>query len=317
VPLPVGDHELRIRARGPGGATWGAPVRLWAVPASARSARGIGGRLDRRLQADLNGLTRQLPATSGVYVQHLVSGCGAAVNARAQFPAASTLKTAILLDAERRSSGRPSPAVNGLLDRMIIDSDDAAANQLLSIRGDGDGTVGAARVTETMRAMGLRDSLIRRPYIIEEEPTVRGAARVPIPLDRTRQPPLFTNFISTPYDLARIMVATHRGMRGLGPLPRIGVSSRTIRTQVMPRLFAVRDRSKLVAGVPSGVPVAHKTGYTENVKHDMGIVYLRSGPVVVVALSWDGRAVSDSVGNRFVANVGRAAVRRLSNGGRC
>ena len=48
-----------------------------------------------------------MAAVTGVYVQHLVTGCGAAVNADAQFPAASTLKAAILVDAVRR--GRPRP----------------------------------------------------------------------------------------------------------------------------------------------------------------------------------------------------------------
>lgn len=314
VPLPVGFHALRVRARGPGGVTWAPNRPLWVLPASAQRAKGIGGRVDARLQRDVDRLTARLPAVSGVYVQHLVTGCGAAVNAAARFPAASTLKAAILLDAERAARGRPSPTVAGLLDQMIIESSDRAANALLEIRGGGSGEAGARRVTDTMRAMGLRDTLIRRPYIIETAARRRAPA---IPLRATRQPALLTNFVTTPYELARIMVATHRGMRGAGPLPRIGVLPRTVRTEVMPRLLRVRDRSKLVAGVPDGVLVAHKTGYNTNVKHDAGVVYLRSGPVVVVAMSWDATAVSDAVGDRFIAEVGRAATRRLRTGGSC
>jgi beta-lactamase class A len=284
------------------------------LPRSAQRAKGIGGRVDVRLQRDLDRLTGRLPAISGVYVQHLVSGCGAAVNAAARFPAASTLKAAILLDAERVAGGSPSTVVAGLLDQMIIESSDRAANALLEIRGHGSGDLGARRVTDTMRAMGLHDTLIRRPYIIETAARRRAPA---IPLRVTRQPALYTNFISTPYELARIMVATHRGMRGAGPLPGLGIAPRTVRTEVMPRLFRVRDRSKLVAGVPEGVLVAHKTGYNTNVKHDAGIVYLRSGPVVVAAMTWDADAVSDAVGDGFIADVGRAASARLRTGGTC
>ena len=314
VPLPIGFHALRVRARGDGGVKW-APARpLWVVPESAQRARGIGGRVDVRLQRDVERLAARVPAISGAYVQHLVTGCGAGVNATARFPAASTLKVAILLDVERRSGGRPSANMNALLDRMVIESSDEAANQVLAIQGGGSGDVGARRATDTLRSMGLRDSLIRRPYIIEPK-AVHGAPR--IPLRTTVQPQLLTNFITTPYEFARIMVAIHRGMRGAGPLPRVGIPSRAIRTEIMPRLFRVRDRTKLVAGAPDGVLVAHKTGYNTNVKNDGGVMYLRSGPVVVTAFTWSASGVSDAVGDRFVADVARAAALRLRSGGRC
>lgn len=312
VNLPVGLHSLRLRATGPGGTSWSRTTTLWALPASAKRARGIGGHTDSALQADVVRLTGRLPAISGVYVQHLVSRCGAGVNAAAQFPAASTLKAAILLDVERRSKGAPSATMNRLLDQMIIESDDRAANQVLAIQGGGDATIGAGRVTETMRAMGLSASLIRRPYIIEP-----AARRRPIPVGVSARPALYTNFISTPYELARMMTAIHRGMRHEGPLPRIGIGGTTLRTAVLPRLLSVRDRTKLVAGAPDGVLVAHKSGYNTNVKHDAGIMYLPSGPVVVVAMSWSATAVTDAVGDRFVADVARAAARRLRTGGTC
>lgn len=314
VTLPPGFHSVRLRARGAGGTRWSRTHALWVLPASAVRAKGIGGRTDGRLQRDLVRLTGRLPAIGGVYVQHLVTGCGAAVNAGAQFPAASTLKAAILLDVQRRSKGRPSPTMNRLLDEMVIESSDRAANQVLAIQGGGSGEVGARRVTDTMRAMGLRKSLIRRPYIIEPQERRAGP---PIPVGTRAQPALLTNFISTPYELARIMVAIQRGIRGNGPLPKIGVRSPAIRVGVMPRLLSVRDRTKLVAGAPPGVLVAHKSGYNTNVKHDAGIMYFKSGPVVAVAMSWSPDEVTDAVGDRFVADVARASARRLSGGGRC
>ncbi len=314
VTLPLGLHLLRVRARGPGGVRWSRSTRLWVLPTSARLAKGIGGRTDRRLQSDLVRLTGRLPALSGVYVQHLVTGCGAAVNAAARFPAASTLKTAILLDVQRRSKGSPSSTMNRLLDQMIIESSDRAANQVLAIQGGGSALLGAERVTDTLHAMGLRQSLVRRPYIIE---AAKRRAGPPIPVRATAQPALLTNFISTPYELARVMVAIQRGTRGGGPLPAIGIRSAVIRTAVFPRLLAVRDRTKLVAGAPDGVLVAHKSGYNTNVKHDAGIMYLRSGPVVAVAMSWSASGVGDAVGNVFVAAVARAAATRLRAGGRC
>lgn len=302
APLPVGDHVVRARARGKGGVRISAEVHLHVLPRSAARAGRIPGRVDVRLQADVDSLVRRLPAISGVYVQHLVTGCGAAVNAGAPFPAASTLKAAILIDAVRREGGRPAESTGRLLDQMVIDSSDRAANAVLA------GPSRPEAVTATMREMGLTESLVRRPYIIEDER---------LSLDATARPALYTNFVSTPFELARIMVAIHRAALGTGALPKLGISARAARVELMPRLLSVRDATKIVAGTPPEVPVMHKSGYTEQVKHDAGIVYLRGGPVVVSAMSWAQGGVSDRTGDRFIADVTRAATSRLARGGTC
>jgi beta-lactamase class A len=307
VPLPVGRWSVRVRATGPGGSATSAARTVWVLPRSGARQGTTDGRLDRRLQGDLARLAGAMPAVTGAYAQHLVTGCGAAVNARATFPAASTLKSAILLDAVRRPRGAP-PA---LLDEMIVNSNDLAANRVLAIQGGGDGVAGAASVTETMRAVGLRDALVRRPYIVEAQERRR------IPVTTTAQPALFTNFIAGPYELARLFVSLHRATLGGGAVHRLGIGTARARSEMWRRLLEVRDRTKLVAGVPAGVPVAHKTGYTTEVKHDVGVVYLPSGPVVVAAMSWSAGGVSDAVGDRYIADVARAAVARLSGGGRC
>ena len=179
VPVPVGVNAVRVRAVGASGARWSATVRVRALPASARRAGRIPGFVDPRLQADVDRLVAGMPAISGVYVQHLVSGCGAAANADAQFPAASTLKAAILVDAVRR--GRQAE-LRPVLDRMVLDSDDRSANSVLAALGGGSGDAGAASVTDTLHTLGLGRSLVRRPYIIED-------ARRPLPVTRPRARP--------------------------------------------------------------------------------------------------------------------------------
>jgi beta-lactamase class A len=307
VPVPVGVHPVRVRAIGSGGSRWSATVRVRGLPRSALRAGRIPGWVDRRLQGDVDRLVAGMHATSGVYVQHLVTGCGAASNADAQFPAASTLKAAILVDAVRR--GRAAD-LRSTLDRMVIDSDDVAANSVLASIGGGSGDAGARSVTDTLHALGLNRSLVRRPYIVED-------SRQPLTIRTDRAPALFTNFITTPYELARLMVAIHRGAVGRGGVARLGIGAVAARAELLARLLDVRDRSKLVAGLPSSVPVAHKTGYTEQVKHDGGVVYLRSGPVVAAAMTWSASGVGDATGDRFVAEVARAARHRLGNGGVC
>ena len=64
---------------------------------------------------------------AAAYVQNLTTGAGAAWNARAQFPAASTLKLAIAVAALARTGETPRPgsSLDALLRRMLIPSDDA------------------------------------------------------------------------------------------------------------------------------------------------------------------------------------------------
>ena len=170
--------------------------------------------------------------------------------------------------------------------------------------GGGSGTAGAASVTDTLHALGLDRSLVRRPYIVDQE-------RIPITV--TSQPELYTNYISTPYELGVLMVALHRAALGKGPVRRMGVPASVARRQITWRLLEVRDRTKIVAGVPRGMPVAHKTGYTTEVKADAGIVYAPRGPIVVSVMGWSNGGASEA----FIARVAATSVARLSGGGAC
>jgi beta-lactamase class A len=306
VALPRGTHAIRIVAFGPGGVRSSRSRRVVVLPARGRRAGRVPGFLDGVLQSRMTRLAGGLPAVGGIYVQHLVTGCGAAVNADAQFPAASTLKAATLIEAVRQGRARQ---LGGLLDQMIIPSDDRAANAVLARVGGGSEEVGGARVTETLHRLGLRRSLVRRGYILD--------ARRPIPVTATSSPALFTNVVSTPYELARLMVAVHRGMIGRGGVGRLGIGEAAARRELGTRLISVSDRTKLAAGLPADVVLMHKTGFTTEVKHDAGIVYAPSGPIVVAVMTWNAGGVSDATGDPFIAAVARTAYARLSGGGAC
>lgn len=306
VRLPSGTHVVRIAVRGPGGARRSAARRVTALPSSGRRAGRVPGFVDQRLQHDAERLVARLPAIGGVYVQHLVTGCGAAVNAGAAFPAASTMKAAVLVEAARRGHATVPGA---LLDRMILPSDDRAANEVLARLGGGSEERGAAAVTATLRRLGLRSSLMRRGYLLD--------ARRPLPITPDSAPELRTNVISTPYELAQLMVAVHRGVLGRGGVRRVGIGPAAARREIADRLLRVTDRSKLVAGVPPDVPVLHKSGFTSQVGHDAGIIYVRSGPVVAVGMAWSGTKVTPSATSSFLSGLARSAHTRLSGGGRC
>ena len=74
----------------------------------AGSARAAQRRAARN--ATVQQLAQRFGSTSGIYVQNLTTGAGAAWNARATFPAASTLKLAIAVTALARTEGTPRRA---------------------------------------------------------------------------------------------------------------------------------------------------------------------------------------------------------------
>lgn len=150
---------------------------------------------------------------------------------------------------------------------------------------------------------------MRRGYLLD--------ARSTVPIGTSAQPALFTNVISTPYELARLMVAIHRGAIGRGGVGRVGIGVVATRREIVARLLRVQDRTKFVAGLPAGVAVMHKTGYTEQVKHDAGVVYAARGPIVMAGMTWSQSGVSDAVGDPFLAEVARTAYARLGRGGSC
>ena len=97
--------------------------------------------------------------TAAVYVQSLTGGAGAAWNARAMFPAASTLKLAIATTVLAQHEGIPAPgsSVDNLLTSMLTRSDNASANAL-EVWLAGSTSAGSHRINELMRSIGLRET---------------------------------------------------------------------------------------------------------------------------------------------------------------
>ena len=135
VALPQRDVQLTVTAIADGNrrsSTTVAPV--FGLPRGG-SPRAPPRRSyeDRRLARTIRALAGGFPGTCAIFVQDLRTGGGAAWNARAAFPAASTLKVGIAIEVLRALRGKPlrGSRVDRLLRKMIVPSDDKAANELL------------------------------------------------------------------------------------------------------------------------------------------------------------------------------------------
>ncbi|MDQ3065577.1 MAG: class A beta-lactamase-related serine hydrolase, partial [Actinomycetota bacterium] len=215
---------------------------VFALPHEARP-RGRSPTLDRPLTARIRRLVDSHGGTAGVYVEDLRTGQGAAWNARARFPAGSTLKLAIAVTVLRSLDGKPAERTRlaGLLAKMLVFSDNAAANEL-EVWLAGSTAAGSERVNATMRALGLRDSLMYGGY--ETRRAAAVAAGEPIPIRIESQPSFGVGKYTTAWDLARLARSVYLAAAGQGPLLRLGVTGSEAR-YLLWLLTQVSDRGKL------------------------------------------------------------------------
>jgi beta-lactamase class A len=71
--------------------------------------------------------------------------------------------------------------------------------------------------------------------------------------------------------------------------------------RMLARLQRQQISDRLPAQLPAGAVVAHKTGNLSGVTHDAGIIYTKTGPRVVVAMTWD--ALDEDAAN-FISSIG-------------
>jgi beta-lactamase family protein len=312
IPLPPREFTLRVTAvdaLGRGGST--DVPRVFGLPRETAPYAGpvpsLRGYEDAALARAVRSVAKGFPGVCGVFVQDLRTGAGAAWNARARFPGASTLKLAIAVELLRELRGIPPPGtrLSRLLWRMLVYSDDRSANELLEAMG-GSTSGGAARVNGMLRALDLADSDMYGGYIVEDR-----LERRPIPLEISGRP-TFIGKYTTAWDLARLERALHLAVGGRGALVwRFrGAFTPSDARFVLYLLARARTRGGLNSVRGGGVAVLHKAGWIEKARHDSGLVYSQQGAFVVTVLTWNGRGVG-GFSDLLAARVARAALDRF------
>jgi beta-lactamase class A len=291
VRLSTGESTVRVTTIARDGRRSSRVVRdVFGLPAASRP-RLVRERHDALLTRKLRGLVGGYSGTAGAYVQNLTEGGGGAWNAKARFPAASTLKLAIATAVLSEHSGIPAPGsyVGDLLREMIIPSDDAAANGLLTWLA-GSTSAGSDRVNALMRSLGMRDSLMYGGYEVRR---LSG----PIPVRTEDQPAFGIGKYTTAWDLAALHRAIWLASGNVGPLRREerGFTAADGR-HLLWLLAHVRDAPKLDRFVDSqrGVAVLHKAGWISAARHDTGLVFWPGGVFVVSVMTWRSGGVGTS-----------------------
>jgi len=93
--------------------------------------------------------------------------------------------------------------------------------------------------------------------------------------------------------------------RAIGAFFTLLVRGQLVSPSASRRMLARLERQKindrLPDQLPEGTVVAHKTGNLAGLSHDAGVIFTRSGPRVVVAMTWDA---AEEAAKEFIADVG-------------
>lgn len=161
-----------------------------------------------------------------------------------------------------------------LIRRMIVRSSNLATNLLIE-------KIGASTVTELMRRLGAYDIQVLRG--VEDGKAFEAGL----------------NNRVTAKDLAIALKAVMDGE----------VFSEASRQKMLDILKAQEFNEKIPAGLPPGVPVAHKTGDITAIHHDAAIVFPPGEkPYVLVVLT--ARIQDEKKANQVIADISRAVWER-------
>jgi beta-lactamase class A len=236
------------------------------------------------LVQQLDGLISSFPGGAGIWISDpAVAKPLYTHDADERVIAASLYKLGVLAEAERRVDAGEL----GYTDAITIEPEDVTADGSFEEAGTELTLDEALEVMITISDNGAALALWRILGGANIDATLEkaGVADFHVALDDTEDNWATPHAIGTFFTLLakRQLISGAASDRMLARLERQQISDR------------------LPAQLPSGAVVAHKTGNLVGLAHDAGIIFTKSGPRVVVAMTWD--AFDEDAAN-FISSIG-------------
>ena len=246
-----------------------------------------------RLEPRLERLASLAPGVVAISVADLSGGHAIAINGDINLPAASTIKIPVMVEVFRqiaqgrftanssmtltdadRDSGFGSLdeapwgsryTVEQLLELMITESDNTAANMLIRL-------VGRQNVNDTMAGLGLTQTRLG-------------------------------DSIRSDGDIRSLRTTANEMMRLLIMIAERRIVTEAACDRMLAILAAQRHNTLIPEELPKGIPIAHKTGTLHDTLNDVGVVYLQGAPYVICAFTTHQGDLDD--GERFIRTASK------------
>jgi beta-lactamase class A len=242
-----------------------------------------------RLREEVEALAAEWDGVVGFHLHDLQSGEDVAYQDGSVFAGASTVKTAIMLYAYANVE-KFTPTQERALQKMIEESDNIAANALLAAGAGGQGTeyafIGADEMSTMLQEqLGLKHTYLYVPYETTDyiklyKPKFRCGPAGPVGAKPYTE--MGACLRAEPASMAKLYLMIDQCANGEGLLLEQFPKLSAKRCQEMlDRLSKNEDDTRMVAGVPEGVRVEHKSGWIEDMQADAGIVRSPNGDYIL------------------------------------
>ncbi|HEX6291152.1 MAG TPA: serine hydrolase [Herpetosiphonaceae bacterium] len=228
-----------------------------------------------------------------IYVHDLETGQSIGINENSVFSGASVMKVPIMIYVYAKL-GKLDEQQREWMENVVINSDNLDANALLAAAVGGQGTEaaleGVNEMSQMLEGLGLEHTYQLIPYesgewLIQQSRLPQGGPK------REGQPPYTAAdpyVRTTPREMGQLFVMLAECAEGKGPLiEKYGDKlNETLCDEMIGWLERPHDQERMVAGIPAGVPVAHKGGWIDDMQSDVGIVSSPNGRYVAAIYIW-------------------------------
>ncbi len=250
--------------------------------------------LEQALTQSLEGFN----GVPGIFAKDLRTGQELCLNCKVAFAGLSTLKLGIALDYYHVHESPLDAEQTALINAMMTQSDNAAANQVLAAIDAGDPLSGALHVTDFLNALGFENTFLAAPYDLKEGIDPPGIVTPSNSrTDLNTEPDDYLQ--TTPLEMGLLMESIYQCVQNGGML-RIQYPHELPPSECQELLtWAERNEihSLLGEGIPEGTRIAHKHGWRGDTHADISLIYGPKSDFIVAAFLYqpDWLAWEDSV----------------------
>ena len=256
----------------------------------------------------------------GIYVLNLdTNEVVASLNENTVFSGASVMKVPILIHAYANVKTFNDKQV-AWMRRMIIDSDNIAANRMLATSMNGEGTEsayqGAQDMNEMFKALGLEHTYQNLPYEARDyligtlNYSIKGGPKEEGTPPFTDADPMLR---TTPREMATVFHALYQCSQSDGPLRALYPETLTPErcTEMLLLMRENADYTRMMRGLPDDVVVSHKSGWIEDMQADVGIITTPAQQHYLMAIyvyrpiGADGAYLTDPVASDAISGFAR------------